>query len=223
MSASLIILSLIVAYVIGGLPCGLWVGLARGVDIRQLGSRNIGASNVLRVLGAKWGAVAFLGDVLKGTVAVLIVKWAASAAGLEAGAASYVLAGGALCAVVGHDWSVWLKFQGGKGVATNLGVALVLDWRVALIAFGIWIALTAVSRYISLASMFAVASTVFLGLAFHSPPAAIIFFIITSAITIARHHENIGRLLTGTERRIGQRVPAAAEPTTDRRPGTPGQ
>ncbi len=203
---SLVILSLIIAYVIGGLPFGLWVGFAKGVDIRTLGSGNIGASNVLRVLGARFGAIAWLGDVLKGTVAVVVVWLAARAAGLEPGPRSYALALGALCAVVGHDWSVFLKFQGGKGVATNLGVALVLDWRVALIAFGIWIALTAAFRYISLASILAVASTVVLGLAFHSASASIVFFIVTSALTVARHHQNIRRLLTGTERKLGQRV-----------------
>jgi len=222
----LVIVAFVVAYLLGSVPVGLLLGFAQGVDLRTLGSGNIGASNVLRVLGTRAGLGAFALDVVKGALAVLAGKLATSWGGIQGEAAIAYWAIAGLCVVAGHDWSVFLKFQGGKGVATTLGACLVLDWRVALIGFGLWVLLTAATRYISLASMAATLSTPFLGLGFHSPPPALIFFVVTAALVIARHHENIQRLLGGTESRIGHRIteePAQqagmARPQGGRHPG----
>ena len=199
-------LALIAAYLLGSVPVGLWLGYAKGVDLRSVGSGNIGASNVLRALGTRAGLAVFALDVLKGVGGVLVCKLATGWAAMPTPTASAFWAAGGLCAVLGHDWSVFLKFRGGKGVASTLGAASILDWRAALIGFGIWVVLTAATRYISLASMAGTLSTPFLGLAFGSPPAALAFFVVASALVVARHYDNIQRLLAGEETRIGHRI-----------------
>ncbi|MFQ6132211.1 MAG: glycerol-3-phosphate 1-O-acyltransferase PlsY [Armatimonadota bacterium] len=202
----LVLVALVLAYLLGSVPVGLWLGYAKGVDLRSVGSRNIGASNVLRTLGTRAGLAVFALDVLKGALGVLVCKVATGWAAMPPSTASAFWALGGLCAVLGHDWSLFLKFKGGKGVASTLGAALVLDWRVASIGFGIWVVLTAATRFISLASMVGTLSTPFLGLAFRSLPAAMAFFVVASALVVARHYDNIQRLLAGEETRIGHRI-----------------
>jgi len=193
------------AYLLGSLPFGLMVGRwVRGVDIRKFGSGNIGFSNVLRVLGPGPASLVLVGDTLKGVIPVvvgrrLLVSWGVSPADL------WVLAV-ALAAILGHSFSVFCGFRGGRAVATALGTLLGLCWPSALIALSIWLALVAATRYISLGSMVAALSVpTYIALA-HRPPSWIAFWSAIALLIVVRHLPNIKRLLSGTETKIGQRV-----------------
>jgi glycerol-3-phosphate acyltransferase PlsY len=187
-------------YLLGSIPFGLLLTRAAGApDIRTIGSGNIGATNVLRT-GRRWLAAATLFcDMFKGTVAVLVAKHFGIDAALAAG----------LGAFVGHLFPVWLKFKGGKGVATYIGVLIGLYWPAALAFCVIWLSIAAASRYSSLAALIASALTP-LGLwAFGRTNVAVLFLFLTAALWFM-HRENIARLLNGTEGKIG--VKAAATP-----------
>jgi acyl phosphate:glycerol-3-phosphate acyltransferase len=193
-----ILAALAFGYLLGSIPFGLLLTkLTGGPDLRAVGSGNIGATNVLRT-GKKWLAAAtLLGDMLKGTVAVLVAQQfglgAAIAGGLAAG----------LGAFLGHLFPVWLGFKGGKGVATYIGVLLALVWPAALAFGAIWIAVAAASRYSSLAALVASAATPAL-LWFMGYPAAAALFLLMTALLWFMHRANIARLLDGTESRIGR-------------------
>ena len=187
-------------YLLGSIPFGLLLTRGAGApDIRTIGSGNIGATNVLRT-GRRWLAAATLFcDMFKGTVAVLVAKHFGIDAALAAG----------LGAFVGHLFPVWLKFKGGKGVATYIGVLIGLYWPAALAFCVIWLSIAAASRYSSLAALIASALTP-LGLwAFGRTNVAVLFLFLTAALWFM-HRENIARLLSGTEGKIG--VKAAATP-----------
>ena len=187
-------------YLLGSIPFGLLLTRAAGApDIRTIGSGNIGATNVLRT-GRRWLAAATLFcDMFKGTVAVLVAKHFGIDAALAAG----------LGAFVGHLFPVWLKFKGGKGVATYIGVLIGLYWPAAFAFCVIWLSIAAASRYSSLAALIASALTP-LGLwAFGRTNVAVLFLFLTAALWFM-HRENIARLLNGTEGKIG--VKAAATP-----------
>jgi glycerol-3-phosphate acyltransferase PlsY len=186
------------SYLLGSIPCGLLLTRLAGLnDIRSIGSGSIGATNVLRTGSKLLALLTLLGDVGKGLAAVLIVEalWPMEPA-LPA------LAG--LMAVLGHLFPVWLKFKGGKGVATALGVLLVLAWPAAVLAALIWLAVAVMSRYSSLASLVATAlapaATWYAAGGFDAG----IMFVICGFIWI-RHHENIRRLIRGEESKIGHR------------------
>ena len=199
------VLGFAVSYLLGSIPIGLIVGkLWRGIDIREFGSGNIGASNILRTLGPAPGAVVSLGDTLKGVVAVLVCK----ALGLE----DLGVVFGGLLSVVGHNWSVFLNFSGGRGVATALGILIGMDWRVAAIGLASWIAVVALSRYISLASLVAVAAAAAAMTAFN--PHRLAFVIVTwlmAAFIYYKHIPNIKRLREGSEFKIGEKVSPSHE------------
>jgi glycerol-3-phosphate acyltransferase PlsY len=199
------------AYLLGSIPCGyLLVRFYCHQDIRQAGSGNIGATNVLRAGGKGLGAVTFLLDMLKGSAAV----------GLGALLGTLLLphcplrnaeALAALVAVLGHIFPVWLGFKGGKGVATGFGVFLVAAPWGALAAIGVFVLVLTLSRYVSLASILGAASfPLFAWLLSRTHPEAgrPVFYIAVQAavalIIIAKHHQNIGRLLAGTESRFGK-------------------
>jgi glycerol-3-phosphate acyltransferase PlsY len=186
----------VVAYLIGSVPFGLIVTrLAGAGDIRAIGSGNIGATNVLRT-GRKGLAIATLAlDVLKGALPVWL-------AGHYFGPDMAVVAG--LGAVVGHCFPVWLKFQGGRGVATALGVVLVLTPLVALFAVVLFVAITALTRYVSLGSMLGAASPCPLAYLLGHVQASEIYLVIALLI-VAKHFGNIRRLLAGTENKLGAR------------------
>jgi glycerol-3-phosphate acyltransferase PlsY len=193
-----ILAGLAFGYLLGSIPFGLVLTrLTGGPDLRAIGSGNIGATNVLRT-GNKWLAAATLiGDMLKGTVAVLIAQkfgmGAAIAGGLAAG----------LGAFLGHLFPVWLGFKGGKGVATYIGVVLALVWQAAL-AFGvIWAAVAVMTRYSSLSALVASAATPVI-LWFMGYPAEAALFLILTTLTWFMHRANIARLLNGTEGKIGR-------------------
>jgi glycerol-3-phosphate acyltransferase PlsY len=187
------VLALIVGYLLGSIPFGVILTRLGGAgDLRAIGSGNIGATNVLRTGRKGLAAATLLLDVLKGLTAVLLVEWMSPGNGVLA----------AIGAFVGHCYPVWLRFRGGKGVATLMGVALGLAWPVGLVYAAVWLGLLAVTRISSLAGMAAAVS---------APVAAALFdrfdivlpLIAFALIVLWKHGENIERLLGGTEPRIG--------------------
>jgi glycerol-3-phosphate acyltransferase PlsY len=204
----------VVAYLLGSIPFGLiLVRIFRKQDIRQQGSGNIGATNVIRSGGKGLGAVTFLLDAAKGYVAVLLA-WQV---GLHVHQTQFqtqnLAATAAVCALVGHVYPLWLSFKGGKGVATGFGVFLGITATAALVALAAFILIFALSRYVSLASIIAaIAFPLAALLVPHEPltPFMIAVVILLPLIVIAKHHANIRRLLAGTEYRFGKSKAAAA-------------
>jgi glycerol-3-phosphate acyltransferase PlsY len=190
-------LALVIGYLFGSIPFGLLITRRAGTaDLRSIGSGNIGATNVLRTGRKGLAATTLLGDMLKGTVAVLLARYlfgpeAAIAAGLGA--------------FLGHILPIWLKFKGGKGVATYIGVLLGLWWPAALIFCAVWLAIAAITRYSSLAALIAsaVIPPMLLWLQ-HMPLAAL--FAVLSAILWFKHRANIRRLMDGSEGKIGAKA-----------------
>jgi acyl phosphate:glycerol-3-phosphate acyltransferase len=195
----------VLSYLLGSIPFGyLLVFVFRGEDVRKSGSGNIGATNVSRKSPAL-GALTLVLDALKGTSAVGLAYLLSGR--VQGGALPYgVLSMAALFAVLGHLFPIWLKFRGGKGVATGLGSFLVIAPKAVLVAAGIFIAVVAIIRYVSLGSIAAVASfplLVYVMDACGGDPMAFAFLVATCLLIIERHHENIRRLLAGTENRVG--------------------
>ena len=188
------------AYVIGAIPVGFLIARAFGIgDVRQHGSGTIGATNVLRTAGKLPAILTLAGDVVKGALAV--VAGGAIAAGDPAGAAI-----AAVAAVVGNCWSVFLRFRGGKGVATGLGAFLrLVPWAIvpALVVF---LAVTLTTRYVSLGSLLSAIGVPLAALALGYPAVSVIAAAVAVAIIVWRHRENIARLRHGTERRVGERA-----------------
>jgi glycerol-3-phosphate acyltransferase PlsY len=185
------------AVLLGSVPFGLLLTRAAGLgDIRQIGSGNIGATNVLRTGRKGLAAATLLLDAAKGAAAVLL-------AGLLAGDLWMPLA--AVCAVLGHCFTPWLKFRGGKGVATGLGTLLALDWRMGAAACATWLLMAALTRMSSAAALSAFLAAPFLA-AWLLPGWWWLAPALIAAIIFARHHANISRLLSGTEPRIGRRA-----------------
>ena len=199
------LISIPVAYLLGSIPFGyLLVKAFRDEDIRSTGSGNIGATNVLRS-GAKGLGFATLAlDLGKAYLAVWVVKWLAPG--------DYDLAVvAAVAAVIGHVFPVWLRFKGGKGVASALGVFLALTWPSALSILAVFLVIAFATRFVSLASIIAAASLPFFAFHFVSvrTPITVAGFIFLSLLIIAKHHQNIRRLLSGTENRFGSRKAVA--------------
>lgn len=191
-TAQLIIIG--AAYLVGSIPTGLLLGKAYGIDVRKEGSGNIGATNLYRTVGRKVGIITLIGDCLKGLLPVLLVTLGPFPPDLAAWVG--------LAAFCGHVFSVFLKFRGGKGVATALGVFLALAPLAVAIAMALFAVLMFLWRYVSLGSIAAAAAmppaVYFLG----GSKAVTLVTAIISLIVIVRHHENIGRLLSGTESRF---------------------
>jgi acyl phosphate:glycerol-3-phosphate acyltransferase len=186
--------SILFGYLCGSVPFGiLLTGLAGGPDLRSVGSGNIGATNVLRTGHKALAAATLIGDMLKGTVAVLLT-------GYLFGQTFELVA--AIGAFLGHLFPVWLRFRGGKGVATYIGLLLGLAWPAAIVFCVLWLATAAVSRYSSLAALIASASTpAFLW--WVSDPRVVFVFALLSALLWFMHRANIARLARGTEGKIG--------------------
>ncbi len=196
------ILSCIIAYLIGSISTGILVSrAANGPDLRTVGSKNTGASNVQRTMGWKYGLITFAGDILKGLLACLIGQL------LTGHSMGALLAG--LMSVIGHNWPVFFGFKGGKGVATSCGVMCYCFPLSAVICFILTIALIAWKRYISLGSMFMVTLYAILVPVFEYTGRWKLFVIcwcvLLALICIGRHHANIGRLLSGTENKLGRK------------------
>ena len=194
--ATVLLLWSALAYLLGSIPSGVLLARAMGLgDLRQIGSGNIGATNVLRTGNKRAAVLTLVFDALKGVVAVLLAH---AAAGEEAAQLA------AFFALVGHCFPVWLKFRGGKGVATYLGVMLALAWPVGLMLCAIWLATAFVTRYSSLSALVAaVLAPVVLAATGYG--AMVVLAIALAAIVIVRHAANIRRLLAGRESKIGQK------------------
>lgn len=193
------IVLVVAAYVLGSVPFGLLVArMQGGVDLRRVGSGNIGATNVLRAVGKGAAALTLLGDMGKGAAAVGLGRWL--------GVSPAVLALIALAAVAGHLFPVFGGFRGGKGVATTLGVVLAAMPAVGGLLLLIWLLVAAVWRYSSLAALVASAAMPVLAWLLDGRPAMLGLSGTLFLLVLLRHRENIGRLWQGTEGKIGQRV-----------------
>src|SRR5437667_980998 len=192
--------SLAIGYLLGAIPVGIFAGRALGgIDPRDAGSRNIGFTNVLRVAGNAAGIVTLIGDIGKGALAVLVARHLVGAAGSE----WELAAGGA--AILGHIFPVFLRFKGGKGVATALGVLLAVDWVVGASVLVVWLMSAAIWRISSLAALLAFGSLPLWVWLFHPSVPVALFALGAIAMLGYRHRDNIQRLLDGTETTIGAR------------------
>lgn len=190
----------VIAYFLGNFATSYIVSKrAAHIDIRKHGSGNAGATNVLRVLGAKAAALTFIGDALKGIVAVLIGRYVAGSNGA-------ILAG--LFVVVGHNWPATLGFKGGKGVATTIGSMLAINPLLVLIVFTVGVIVLITSKYVSLASITGMVIFPITMILFKQSPEYIVFSFILAMLAIFKHRKNIVRLLNGTESKIGQKTKA---------------
>ena len=216
-----LLIAVVVGYLLGSLPFGYLVARAKGVNIFEVGSKNPGATNVRRVLGNGPGYLVVVLDVLKGAFATfapwgfrLLVKSGASLpepGGLNAADYGYLAIAGMVGAVLGHSFSCFTGFRGGKGVATGAGGFTVLFPLGAGIALVVFATTLAISRYVSLASMLAAASLPFAAFAFTRSPVLTIVSAAVATFVVVRHRANIARLLAGTESKIGQK-PVATNP-----------
>lgn len=188
-----------IGYLIGSIPFGLLISQAVGrVDIRQYGSGNIGTANVLRIVGKRAAALTLLGDLLKGFLPTL--------AAVLLGGTELLVAGVGMATVLGHNWSIYLRFVGGKGVATTFGALLAMTPLFALLGFLVWLSVLLLFRYPSLAAMVAsicIPPVIFLST---GPGPYFIFSLVAAVLIFIRHRDNIRRLWAGTEHRVGQRV-----------------
>jgi acyl phosphate:glycerol-3-phosphate acyltransferase len=194
-----ILVLLIIAFILGSIPFGIMIAKAKGVDLRKVGSKNIGATNVLRSLG-KWpAALTLLGDILKGTIAVAIGRY------LGVGPLYEGFIG--IFAILGHNFSIFLGCKGGKGVATSIGVLLIYTPQVAVITLLLWLLVAFFTKYSSLGAI----------VAFGLFPVNILLFdpdgkgkltiaILITMLILIRHRDNIQKLLKGTETKIGARA-----------------
>jgi glycerol-3-phosphate acyltransferase PlsY len=205
----ILILIVIISYLLGSIPSGYLVAKSQGIDIRQYGSKNIGATNVLRVMGKKWGYLVFFCDAFKGFLAVRLGIFLGALGGIESS-----IAGGAaaIVCILGHNYTFWLGFKGGKGIATSGGIIVALfPWFIVLIVALVWVVVFYLSKYVSLASICAAISLpVSLGLI--SPWAGnsnfwvlILFAVAAAGLAVSRHRTNITRLFNGTESRFGNK------------------
>lgn len=190
-----LIVAAAVSYVLGSVPNGLILGRAVwGIDLRQHGSKNIGATNAWRTIGKAGGISIFVLDMLKGAVSAYL--------GIHLGGSELAGIICGLLAIAGHSWSIFLGFKGGKGVATGLGVILMLMPWVTLIVFAVWFVIVRLTGYVSLASMVGAVLVPVLALLFSLHTEFLVLGLIAAVFIVYRHKTNISRLLNGTESKI---------------------
>ena len=199
------ILVILIAYLLGSIPTGFLVAKARGVDIRTVGSGNIGATNVFRILGKPAGVFVLLADAAKGWLAVFVVAqlvfgWFYPAAGQQACEWFRLCAG--IAAILGHNFTCWLRFKGGKGIATSAGVLVARVPGPLLIILGIWVVVFTLSHYVSLASISASVALPFAAWGRGESTTVILVTTALATLAIYKHKANIQRLIKGTEHRI---------------------
>ncbi len=209
------ILTAVVAYLLGSIPSGFLVAKSRGIDIRKVGSGNIGATNVLRALGKPAGIAVLVLDALKGWLAVavgarLICAWLCPGADVQTQEWFKLCAG--IAAILGHNYTCWLYFKGGKGIATSAGVVLAFVPLALVIILGIFILVLALTRYVSLASMAAAFVLPFAVWLTGQSTTMILVTAVLGALAIFKHKANITRLLNGTESRFGSNKNPPAQP-----------
>ena len=189
------LLGFVLGHLCGSIPSGLWLVQAmHGIDIRNYGSKNIGTTNVFRTVGPSTAVLVLICDMLKGIIAVALVNNFFHSPELDVVTA--------LGALLGHNYSAFLGFKGGKGVATALGLLIFMMPKVAVASFGIWLVCVLLTRYVSLGSIMAAIFTPPLAWYLGYPSAYVIFSVVAAFFVVLRHKENIHRLLTGTESKI---------------------
>jgi acyl phosphate:glycerol-3-phosphate acyltransferase len=192
----------ICAYLLGSIPSGYLMARARGVDIRKVGSGNIGATNVFRILGRPAGITVLLCDALKGFIAARYISFASDPAAAEYHA---ILAG--LAAILGHNYTCWLRFKGGKGIATSAGVILSLAPLGLAVALGTWLVMLFLTKYVSVASIIA-AMILPVGVWLTGGTRQMTLLTsVVGALAIYKHKGNMVRLMNGTENRFGKKKP----------------
>jgi acyl phosphate:glycerol-3-phosphate acyltransferase len=199
----------LVSYVLGSIPSGYLISRLAGIDIRQHGSGNIGATNVVRTLGKKYGYPVFLADFGKGLLSVLLASRLGAAFGTAATPDALEVVAG-VCVVLGNAFPVWLRFRGGKGVATSAGMLFGLIPAAVLVAIIIWVIIFYSTRYVSLASVTAAAAlplAVFMVNRLTNADRSLVFYVCLAlaVLVIARHRSNLARLRQGTEEQIPRR------------------
>ena len=202
-----ILLVIIIGYLVGSIPSGLIVGrIVKGIDIRDYGSNRTGTTNVLRTIGKLAGLIVLIADIGKGAGATFIAIWLLSPNTLL----YWAVFSGALAAMIGHNWSVFIKFKGGRGVTVGVGGLLAMYWPVGLTCLVIFAIAVKVSRYVSLGSVIAASSSIIMLIPFiileRQPYQFLIFAIVGTILIVYKHRDNINRLIAGTERRIGEKV-----------------
>ncbi len=191
-------LAVLIAYLLGSIPFGYIFGMISGTDIRAKGSGNTGATNALRVMGWKLGLLTYIFDFLKGYIALFI--------GQKLGVPAWSIAGIVIASMIGHCYSVFLSFSGGKGVATGSGLLLYLSPKCGLGTVVLFVLIVYFTKYVSLASMVSGVFGVILILIFTDLPLVVKFAMILAALIILRRHsENIDRLIKGNERKLGEK------------------
>ena len=208
-----ILLSIAVAvagYLLGCISTGILVSRRAGVNIREVGSHNTGASNVLRVLGLRQGLITFLGDFIKATLACLLGSLLLPGATFGIPAFGAMLGG--LSAILGHNWPVFFGFKGGKGVACSAAVIFFVSPLWGIIAIAACVAVIAISRYISLGSMVMMCAYMVLMIATHPGQWFVVAFTVALfVLVVVRHRQNIQRLMNGTENKIGKKSATVAQ------------
>jgi glycerol-3-phosphate acyltransferase PlsY len=204
------IVTALIAYLLGSIPTGYLMGRARGIDLRTMGSGNIGATNAFRILGKPAGAFVLVVDGLKGWIAVKFVPGLVFAMlnpsvdlSSDPGTKEYLAMIAGVCAILGHNYTCWLKFKGGKGIATSAGVLAALIPIAFVVGLTTWIIVCLLTRYVSVASITAAFSLPFAAWAGHSSRRLILVAAILGALAIYKHKANIGRLRKGMENKIG--------------------
>ncbi len=197
-----LILSILTSFLIGSFPTSFLLGkIKKNIDIRNFGSGNVGATNAFRVLGAIPGLVTLIVDIGKGLIAVLFVATFFYTKTFSPELITFKIFSGLSC-ICGHDWSVFLKFRGGKGIATSAGVIAGINFPVLLIGMGVWLITFLLTRYVSLASIVSSVSIPVATAILGAPIGVVIFTIIISVLIVIRHKRNIKGFFTHTESRI---------------------
>ena len=203
------VLASLTGYLLGSLPNGFLISASRGIDIRTQGSGNIGATNVLRVLGKSWGYLVFSLDCLKGLLSVVFAFWIVAYSPSSPKRELVGIAAGMAC-VFGHTFPIWLRFRGGKGVATSAGVLLGLMPLAVLSVLIVWVSLFKLTRYVSVASIASALSlpifvAIYLEANLLTGASLLPFSLLIAAMVIWRHRSNLERLLRGEEPRFGEK------------------
>ncbi len=200
----------LVAYLLGSFPAGYIAGRLAGIDIRKVGSGNVGATNVTRVFGRRLGYSVFVLDLAKGLAAVEAAVIMGKGAQSSAQFVDFCAVIAAFFSVIGHSYSIWLGFTGGKGVATSIGALFGVNWIMALIVCAVWVAVFQTTRYVSIASIAAavalpIAAGIMLFLKELPTPIPLYFSLCLATIIVVRHRSNLSRLLKGTEPRFARK------------------
>jgi len=205
----------IFSYLVGSIPCGLVVGKIRGVDVREYGSGKTGATNILRTVGVGAGAIVLICDLAKGVAAVLFARFL-----LHAPIAEMVAA---LVAIVGHNWPIYARFRGGRGVSTSLGGLLAMSPLVTLGSAVVGVVAIGISRYVSLGSVLGATTALLLMMVLtilgREPWPYLVYTLVGAPLIILQHRDNIARIWAGTERKLGQRAERQTNPSSGENKG----